>query len=180
MYAFFEGVRSGEVDNVGFSAFAQGDTAWDRVFAVAVGYVCVGVIIGVWLARDSNDRDGWAGTLREIFRQNLMVVKVRSFELSHLVGKELTTSKDVENSYQLTDRFVTFQTHQLAFFMAIELLVFPFGCGVLLSISSLPLASLNAAQNRVAFALNSPIIAILLHWLAGTMVCAITSAVVKL
>jgi hypothetical protein len=75
-HTFLTLLRAGEVSNLGFSSLAQGDSAWDRLFAVSVGYVIVSGALAIWLMRGSDDKGGWAGSLREILKQNSMVAKV--------------------------------------------------------------------------------------------------------
>lgn len=70
-------VFTGEVDAVGFASLAQGDTSADRFFAVWVGYSTVALALLMWFLMSSDSR-GLSKTVKEVFKQNGVVVKVRS------------------------------------------------------------------------------------------------------
>ncbi|CDZ98172.1 Protein involved in mRNA turnover and stability [Phaffia rhodozyma] len=58
---------------------------------------------------------------------------------------------------------------KLAFFMAIELVIFPLGCGILLDLCLLPLFSSDAFSLRLDFMISAPFIGTFLHWVGGTL-----------
>ncbi|KAF8318671.1 hypothetical protein DL93DRAFT_323184 [Clavulina sp. PMI_390] len=58
---------------------------------------------------------------------------------------------------------------KVAFFIFIELLIFPLGCGVVLDLSTLPLFPDSTLRGRVLYASNAPVAAIFFHWMIGTM-----------
>ncbi|KAG9287347.1 hypothetical protein G9A89_023718 [Geosiphon pyriformis] len=57
---------------------------------------------------------------------------------------------------------------KVAFFVAIELAIFPIICGILLDLSTLPLFPDATPLTRLNFYLESPITSIFLHWFIGT------------
>jgi E3 ubiquitin-protein ligase MARCH6 len=60
-------------------------------------------------------------------------------------------------------------SHQLAFFMLIELVIFPLGCGYLLDACLLPLFNEGTYAGRLAFQIDAPLISSFLHWIGGTL-----------
>ncbi|CAG8474643.1 1324_t:CDS:2, partial [Racocetra fulgida] len=56
----------------------------------------------------------------------------------------------------------------VAFFVAIELLIFPIICGILLDLSTLPLFPDATPTSRLEFYLESPVTSTFLHWFTGT------------
>ncbi|RKP14029.1 hypothetical protein BJ684DRAFT_19530 [Piptocephalis cylindrospora] len=57
---------------------------------------------------------------------------------------------------------------KVAIFVAIELVLFPLACGLLLSILSLPLLHGATLEGRLAFATRAPLAFLFLHWTIGT------------
>ncbi|KAL1918314.1 uncharacterized protein VTP21DRAFT_2974 [Calcarisporiella thermophila] len=57
---------------------------------------------------------------------------------------------------------------KVAFFVAIELVVFPIICGILLDLSTLPLFPNNAARQRYEFHEHAPFTSLFMHWFLGT------------
>ncbi|CAG8627006.1 5045_t:CDS:10 [Rhizophagus irregularis] len=57
---------------------------------------------------------------------------------------------------------------KVAFFVAIELVIFPIICGILLDLSTLPLFAEATPSTRLEFYLESPITSTFLHWFTGT------------
>ncbi|KAF9100105.1 hypothetical protein BGX23_006069 [Mortierella sp. AD031] len=57
---------------------------------------------------------------------------------------------------------------RIAFFVAMEMLVFPLFCGVAIGISTLPVFQGATISTRIAFYKYSPYWSILMHWLVGT------------
>ncbi|RIB06064.1 hypothetical protein C2G38_542961 [Gigaspora rosea] len=57
---------------------------------------------------------------------------------------------------------------KVAFFVAIELLIFPIICGILLDLSTLPLFPDATPTSRLEFYLESPVTSTFLHWFTGT------------
>jgi len=57
---------------------------------------------------------------------------------------------------------------KVAFFVAIELVIFPIICGILLDLSTLPLFAEATPSSRLEFYLESPITSTFLHWFTGT------------
>ncbi|KAL7409311.1 hypothetical protein BDY24DRAFT_223553 [Mrakia frigida] len=124
-------VADGKVTSVGFASLAQGDTPSDRFFATWVGYSTVMLALLLWFGTSSDTR-GWSKTVKDVFKQNAIVVK-------------------------------------LAFFMGIELVVFPLGCGILLDFCLLPLFQEKTGLARAAFQARAPFISMFLHWVGGTL-----------
>lgn len=60
---------------------------------------------------------------------------------------------------------------KVAFFILIELMVFPFGCGVVLDLSTLPLFPGATLYSRMVYATQAPVAATFFRWMIGTM-CA--------
>ncbi|KZP01895.1 hypothetical protein CALVIDRAFT_532640 [Calocera viscosa TUFC12733] len=58
---------------------------------------------------------------------------------------------------------------KVAFFIVIELLLFPLGCGIVLDLCAMPLFPEATIMNRVAFAVYAPITSTFIHWTLGTM-----------
>lgn len=56
---------------------------------------------------------------------------------------------------------------QVAFFIVVELVMFPFACGVMLDFSTLVLFPEATIESRVAFFMYAPITAAFYHWLIG-------------
>jgi E3 ubiquitin-protein ligase MARCH6 len=52
--------------------------------------------------------------------------------------------------------------------ISIEMLGFPFYCGILLDISLLPLFEDATVSSRLLFSMKSPFTSIFVHWFAGT------------
>ncbi|CAG8740158.1 11008_t:CDS:2, partial [Acaulospora colombiana] len=57
---------------------------------------------------------------------------------------------------------------KVAFFVAIELVIFPIICGILLDLSTLPLFPEATPSTRIDFYFESPITSTFLHWFTGT------------
>ncbi|CAG8601146.1 5730_t:CDS:10, partial [Acaulospora morrowiae] len=57
---------------------------------------------------------------------------------------------------------------KVAFFVAIELVIFPIICGILLDLSTLPLFPDATPSTRLEFYFESPITSTFLHWFTGT------------
>ncbi|CAG8481152.1 15624_t:CDS:10 [Funneliformis mosseae] len=57
---------------------------------------------------------------------------------------------------------------KVAFFVAIELIIFPIICGILLDLSTLPLFAEATPTSRLEFYFESPITSTFLHWFTGT------------
>ncbi|RUS31209.1 hypothetical protein BC938DRAFT_478246 [Jimgerdemannia flammicorona] len=57
---------------------------------------------------------------------------------------------------------------KVAFFVAIELVIFPIVCGVLLDLSTLPIFPNATPWSRLEFYLEAPVTSIFLHWFLGT------------
>ncbi|RHZ59499.1 hypothetical protein Glove_363g39 [Diversispora epigaea] len=57
---------------------------------------------------------------------------------------------------------------KVAFFVAIELIIFPIICGILLDLSTLPLFSEASPTSRLEFYFDSPLTSTFLHWFTGT------------
>jgi E3 ubiquitin-protein ligase DOA10 len=57
---------------------------------------------------------------------------------------------------------------KVAFFISIELVLFPIVCGVLLDISTLPMFATASMASRWIFYQNHPITTIFIHWFLGT------------
>jgi len=75
-------VVDGKVDSVGFASLAQGDTPSDRFFATWVGYSTVMLALLLWFGT-SSDTKGWSKTVKDVFKQNAIVIKVRYFRPPH-------------------------------------------------------------------------------------------------
>ncbi|CAG8434077.1 5282_t:CDS:10 [Diversispora eburnea] len=57
---------------------------------------------------------------------------------------------------------------KVAFFVAIELIIFPIICGILLDLSTLPLFNEATPTSRLEFYFDSPLTSTFLHWFTGT------------
>ncbi|KAF8933404.1 hypothetical protein BGZ58_006378 [Dissophora ornata] len=57
---------------------------------------------------------------------------------------------------------------KITFFVAIEMILFPLFCGVVIGLSTLPLFKDATVASRIAFYRFSPNISLVLHWLVGT------------
>ncbi|KAF9928520.1 hypothetical protein FBU30_002319 [Linnemannia zychae] len=57
---------------------------------------------------------------------------------------------------------------RIAFFVAMEMLVFPLFCGIIIGLSTLPLFQGATVATRIAFYRTSPNWFLLMHWLVGT------------
>ncbi|KAF9018533.1 hypothetical protein BGZ52_004182, partial [Haplosporangium bisporale] len=57
---------------------------------------------------------------------------------------------------------------KIAFFVAIEMIVFPLFCGVVIGMTTLPLFEGATFMSRIAFYLQSPNWSAVMHWLVGT------------
>ncbi|KAF8518939.1 hypothetical protein BU17DRAFT_48138, partial [Hysterangium stoloniferum] len=58
---------------------------------------------------------------------------------------------------------------KVALFIVVELVMFPFGCGVMLDFNTLPLFPETSTETRLAFFIRAPVTAAFYHWLIGTM-----------
>ncbi|KAF8586361.1 hypothetical protein K439DRAFT_961991 [Ramaria rubella] len=58
---------------------------------------------------------------------------------------------------------------KVALFIVVELVMFPFGCGVMLDLSTVILFPDASVETRVAFFLYAPVTTAFYHWLIGTM-----------
>ncbi|KIJ55634.1 hypothetical protein M422DRAFT_199944 [Sphaerobolus stellatus SS14] len=58
---------------------------------------------------------------------------------------------------------------KVALFIIVELVVFPFGCGIMLDYSTLRLFPEASLETRLAFFARAPVTASFYHWLIGTM-----------
>jgi len=58
---------------------------------------------------------------------------------------------------------------QVVLFILIELMLFPFGCGVILDLSTLPLFPDASIWSRLEYCTNAPVAATFFHWMLGTM-----------
>ncbi|KAK7060792.1 hypothetical protein VNI00_000525 [Paramarasmius palmivorus] len=114
-----------------YVSFALNDGPYERVLSVILGYIVIGVVLGLYL-RINVKNAGRA--VRSAVRQQLLVVKV-------------------------------------AIFIFIELVVFPFCCGVVLSMCSVLLGLLKEAsfRGRIEFFREAPLTAVFWHWIGGTM-----------
>ncbi|KAF9190282.1 hypothetical protein BGZ50_000313 [Haplosporangium sp. Z 11] len=57
---------------------------------------------------------------------------------------------------------------KIAFFVAIEMIVFPLFCGIVIGMSTLPVFRDATVASRIAFYMNSPNWFLIIHWLVGT------------
>ncbi|KIL65587.1 hypothetical protein M378DRAFT_518862 [Amanita muscaria Koide BX008] len=105
----------------------------ERLFAVSLGYVIIGLSVAVYLNLLTVGTARSAGrAVRSAVRQQLLVLKVAAFIL-------------------------------------IELVTFPFGCGIVLDLSTIWLFPEANLQSRMAFFAQAPLTAIFYHWIAGTL-----------
>uniref|UniRef100_A0A0W0F5D3 RING-type E3 ubiquitin transferase n=2 Tax=Moniliophthora roreri TaxID=221103 RepID=A0A0W0F5D3_MONRR len=114
-----------------YISFALNDGPYERVLSVFLGYVIIGVVLGLYLRVNVRN----AGrAVRSAVRQQLLVVKVATF-------------------------------------IVIELVIFPFCCGVVLSICSVLLGLFKEAsmRGRIEFFKEAPLTAMFWHWIGGTM-----------
>lgn len=57
---------------------------------------------------------------------------------------------------------------KVAFFVTIELVIFPIACGLLLDLSTLPLFPGATVWSRILFYVKAPVTSVFLHWFVGT------------
>ncbi|TFK52041.1 hypothetical protein OE88DRAFT_1499089 [Heliocybe sulcata] len=132
---------------------AMGDGISERIFAVALGYVVIGIYYTLYLNVLSSGSAQSAGrAIRGIVRQQLLVVKVR---LRYSLGTPVVASPDISN--------------QMASFITIELAIFPLGCGLVLDLCTIWLFPESTLQTRALFFRTAPITAVFYHWVVGTM-----------
>ncbi|KAG7093540.1 hypothetical protein E1B28_007211 [Marasmius oreades] len=127
-------VRVGSSEIVdGWKQFATGDGPSERVFSVALGYIVVAVILGLYLNFLTVSNVRTAGrAVRNAIRQQLLVLKVATF-------------------------------------IFVELVVFPFCCGIVLAICTIWLFPEASLASRATFFYQAPLTAAFYHWIAGTM-----------
>lgn len=78
-------------------------------------------------------------------------------------------------SFAIPNATLTYEV-QVALFILIELMLFPFGCGVILDLSTLPLFPDTSLWNRLEYCANAPVAAAFFHWMLGTMCMSTTWA----
>jgi hypothetical protein len=68
-----------------------------------------------------------------------------------------------------TNRIDSSGNLQVAAFIFIELVTFPFGCGIVLDLSTIWLFPEANLQSRTGFFAQAPLTAVFYHWVAGTL-----------
>ncbi|GJJ11157.1 hypothetical protein Clacol_005388 [Clathrus columnatus] len=91
-----------------------------------------------------------AGLLAAVYLNTITVGNVRS------VGRAIRNA--------IRQQMIVFK---VALFIIVELVMFPFGCGVMLDLSTLPLFPDTTVEIRLAFASRAPVTAAFYHWLIG-------------
>lgn len=124
----------------------------ERLFAIALGYATVAFVLGLFVASGSI-LNGTTRFVRSFVAQQVVVLKVRVFSMLGFHRR-------------LMSSFI-----KVAMFIIIELAIFPFGCGVFLDLSTLPLFPDASISSRLQYCATSPISALFFHWMLGTM-CA--------
>jgi len=128
---------------------ALGDGTGERIFAIALGYAVIGLLIAFYLNVFTVGTVKSAGrAVRSAVRQQLLVVKVG--ELAKVIP-------------------ISSCRPQVAAFIIIELVLFPLGCGINLDLCSIWLFPEASLQSRVAFFQYAPLTATFYHWVVGTM-----------
>jgi E3 ubiquitin-protein ligase MARCH6 len=129
---------------------ALGQGATERTFAIALGYVVVGLILSAYLNVLTVGNVKSAGkALRGAVRQQLLIIKVC-----------------IEPPFLN----LVFNNHvQVAAFIFIELAMFPLGCGIVLDFCTVWLFPEANVLSRSLFFFQAPLTAMFYHWVAGTM-----------
>ncbi len=129
---------------------ALGHGPTERLFAVSLGYVIFGLVIAVYLNILTVGTARSAGrAVRSAVRQQLLVIKV----FISLLANRKNSSGNL----------------QVAAFIFIELVTFPFGCGIVLDLSTIWLFPEANLQSRLGFFAQAPLTAVFYHWVAGTL-----------
>ena len=134
-----------------WTRLALGHGANEKAFAVALGYIVVGLLLSIYLNILTVGNVRSAGrAVRSAVRQQLLVMKVCKFA-SFVISSCIATM------------------FQVATFIFIELVVFPLGCGIVLDLCTVWLFPEANLISRVVYFFQAPLTAMFYHWVAGTM-----------
>ncbi|KAG0318326.1 hypothetical protein BGZ99_005746 [Dissophora globulifera] len=120
---------------------AYGGSSNDKFLAIAVGYAIMFALASWYMKRTQPTyRNSIGKAVRSILREQGLILKA---------------SRCLERSI-------------IAFFVAIEMVVFPLFCGIVVAVTTLPVLPGATLGSRWAFYQQSPNWSIIMHWLVGT------------
>ncbi|ORX52669.1 hypothetical protein DM01DRAFT_1306354 [Hesseltinella vesiculosa] len=124
--------------------FAKGQSPMDRTVCILLGYLVL-VLVGAWYLGRANAR------LQEQRRQQQPQLQ------------QVQQGDTVHDILRQQGDFL-----KVVFFIVIELVIFPFACGVLLDLGTLPLFQGATVSTRWSFYQTNPYSSCFLHWFFGT------------
>ncbi|KAF8327196.1 uncharacterized protein EI90DRAFT_2975197 [Cantharellus anzutake] len=107
-----------------------------------------------------------AGPSEQLFSVFLGYVALLGFGGSFLASGILYSGASTFVRSAITQQLIVVK---VAVFILIELVVFPFGCGIILDISTLPLFKDATIWTRLEYCASVPLTAVFFHWMLGTM-----------